>query len=127
MRLTSLAVVLAVIPLTASFAQSSQTPAAPAGKMPAGHPSFEQMQPAGKAEMKHTGTVQEILAASPYIYIHVNGAEGDQWLAAPSIDLKKGATIRWPDGMPMNGWFSKSLNRKFDTVYFVTGVEPAGK
>ena len=120
MRLSIFATLFTVLPLATALAQA---PAAPSGQMPPGHPPMDQMQTAPKAEMNHSGTVEETLAANPYIYIHVKATDGDQWLAAPAIDVKKGATIRWPDGMPMKNFFSKTLQRNFDTVYFVTGVE----
>ncbi len=120
MRLPIIAVLLTALPMATAMAQA---PAAPSGQMPPGHPPMDQMQTAPKAEMNHSGTVEETLAASPYIYIHVKAADGEQWLAAPAVDLKKGTTIRWPDGMPMKNFFSKTLQRNFDTVFFVTAVE----
>ncbi len=90
------------------------------GQMPAGHPPVGQDAPAA---VVHTGTVLETIPASTYVYIHVNGDAADQWLAAPAIELKTGSTIRWPEGMLMPNFHSKTLDRTFEKVFFVGGVE----
>lgn len=123
MRLPVFALTLALIP-AAAMAQMPTGPM-PNGKLPPGHPSTSGSQAApSAAEMTNSGTVEETIPASPYIYIRAKSGEGEIWLAAPAIELKTGQTIRWPDGMPMNKFFSKTLNRTFDTVYFVPAVQP---
>jgi len=122
MRLPVFVLTLALVP-AAVLAQMPTGPM-PNGKMPPGHPALGQSQPAPEAaEMKQIGTVLETLAASPYVYIHAQKTDGDVWLAAPAIELKIGQTIRWPDGMQMTKFFSKTLNRTFDTVFFVPAVQ----
>lgn len=118
MRLPFLAVLLTIAPMAVSFAQMpmGQTPM----QMPAGHPPIDKNAPTGPT---HTGTVLETIPASNYVYIHVNGDAGDQWLAAPATEIKKGATIRWPEGMLMSNFHSKTLSRDFEKVYFIGGVE----
>ncbi len=125
MRLPLLATLFVVIPLATSVAQMPTGPM-PMGKMPPGHPAIGQGQGHGtaKAEMNHSGTVEEVLSANPYVYIRVKEGSDDKWLAAPAIDLKPGAAIRWPDGMPMKNFFSKTLQRNFESVDFVEAVEP---
>lgn len=130
MRLPVLAALLITIPMAASLAQmpTGQTPApapaqTPMGQMPAGHPPINQN--GAPAAMNHSGTVAETIPAAGYVYIHVNGSEGDQWLAAPSTELKNGANIKWADGMLMQNFHSKTLNRTFDKIFFVQAVEEA--
>ncbi len=123
MRLPVLAAFFVAVPLAASLAQMPTGPMS-TGKMPPGHPSIGQGQAAPQAQMNHTGTVEEVLPASPYVYIRVKEGSDDKWLAAPAADLKTGSTIRWPDGMPMKNFFSKTLQRNFDSVDFVEAVEP---
>ena len=119
MRLPVLAALLTILPATVGMAQMpmGQTPM---GQMPPGHPPIGQSAPMA---MSHTGTVTETIPASGYVYIHVTGPEGDQWLAAPATELPKGTTIRWPDGMIMPNYHSKTLDRTFDKVFFIAGVE----
>jgi hypothetical protein len=118
MRLPFFAALLTVAPLSIAFAQMPMSQ--PGGQLPAGHPPIGQSAPAPAI---HTGTVLETIPASNYVYIHVNGDAGDQWLAAPATELKNGAAIRWPEGMLMANFFSKTLNRTFEKVYFIGSVE----
>jgi len=119
MRLPFLAALLTAVPVSVCLAQMPMGQA-PAGQLPAGHPPIGQSAPAATI---HTGTVLETIPASSYVYIHVNGDAGDQWLAAPATELKTGATIRWPEGMLMANYHSKTLDRDFEKVYFIGAVE----
>jgi hypothetical protein len=119
MRLPFFAALLTLAPITVCLAQMPMGQS-PMGQMPAGHPPVGQNAPAPAI---HSGTVLETIPASNYIYIHVNGDAGDQWLAAPATELKTGATIRWPEGMLMANYHSKTLDRTFEKVYFIGGVE----
>ncbi|PKU24521.1 hypothetical protein [Telmatospirillum siberiense] len=118
MRLPFLVALLTLSPMAVAVAQmpTGQSPM----QMPAGHPPIGQNVPSGPT---HTGTVLETIPASSYVYIHVNGDAGDQWLAAPAVDLKKGTAIRWAEGMLMANYHSKTLDRTFEKVYFIGGVE----
>ncbi|MDR3440205.1 hypothetical protein [Telmatospirillum sp.] len=119
MRLPLLAALLTIAPVTICLAQMP-TGQSPMGQLPSGHPPIGQTAPAAAT---HTGTVLETIPASSYVYIHVNGDAGDQWLAAPAIELKNGSTIRWPEGMLMANYHSKTLDRTFEKVFFIGGVE----
>jgi hypothetical protein len=119
MRLPFLAAVLTIVPVSVCLAQMPMGQS-PAGQLPAGHPPIEQNAPTAAI---HTGTVLETIPASNYVYIHVNGDAGDQWLAAPAKELKNGEIIRWAEGMLMANFFSKTLNKTFEKVYFIGGVE----
>jgi hypothetical protein len=114
MRLPLIAALLiAVTPISAGFAQM------PTGKLPPGHPQVQ-----SKPAANHTGKVLETIPAGRYVYIHVDGDAGDQWLATVAVELKTGSTVRWPEGMLMQNYHSGTLNRTFDKVYFVEQVEP---
>jgi hypothetical protein len=114
--------------ITALAAAVLLTVAAPmavcrAGDLPSGHPPVGQGPTVGPAN--HTGDVLEAIPAAGYVYLHVKGADGDEWLAAPANDLKPGAKIRWNDGMIMKNFTSKTLQRTFATIRFVEVAEPA--
>jgi len=95
-----------------------------AGDLPAGHPPL----PATKVTIpSHSGTVSEVFPAPGYIYLHVAGPEGDEWIAGPAADIKTGAKIRWNDGAIMKNFASKTLGRTFETIRFVEVIEPADK
>ena len=72
------------------------------------------------------GKIVERLDAPPYSYLKLQTAKGETWAAVPKTELDKGAEVTVSGAMPMNGFESKTLNRKFDTVYFGTlGDAPA--
>jgi ribosomal protein S17 len=104
------------------------TPGAPSGDMPAGHPPVGgesgaapggAMAPAGKM---FTGTVLETMNAANYTYVQVDNGTEKIWAAAPQFDVKKGDKVTVPEGMPMQNYESKTLNKKFDVVYFVGAI-----
>jgi hypothetical protein len=72
------------------------------------------------------GKILERLDAPPYSYLKLKTAQGETWAAVPKTELDKGAEVTVSGAMPMQGFESKTLNRKFDTVYFGTlGDAPA--
>ena len=77
------------------------------------------MQVAANNQMPHQGKVVSSIDASIYTYIEVQENGKTVWLAAPTIAVKKGDTVGYDDGAVMTNFFSKSLNRTFDSVIFV--------
>jgi hypothetical protein len=78
-----------------------------------------------------TGKVIETMNAAGYTYVQVDTGMEKFWAAAPEVQVKIGDSIVVPEGMPMPNYESKTLNRKFDLVYFVpallvNGNTPAG-
>ncbi|MEJ1958562.1 MAG: hypothetical protein WDM70_03130 [Nitrosomonadales bacterium] len=74
------------------------------------------------APASHTGKVLSSIDASVYTYIEVSEGVKITWIAAPTIALKKGDTISYVDGMVMTNFFSKTLNRTFESVVFVDKI-----
>jgi hypothetical protein len=73
---------------------------------------------AGGASIK--GKVLERLDAPPYSYLKLQTAEGEAWAAVPKTEVANGQEVTVTGAMPMTGFESKTLKRKFDTVYFGT-------
>ena len=76
------------------------------------------------------GKVLERLDAPPYSYLKLQTAQGEAWAAVPKTDAATGSEVTIQGAMPMQGFESKTLNRKFDVVYFGTlagagGAAPA--
>ncbi len=76
------------------------------------------------------GKVLERLDAPPYSYLRLQTAQGEAWAAVPKTDAATGTEVTIQGAMPMQGFESKTLNRKFDVVYFGTlagagGAAPA--
>lgn len=122
MRFPVLAFLVTVTAATAALAQMPTGQQSPAGQLPAGHPPIDQAMPAGAM---HSGTVLETIPTGPYVYVHVKSDDGEQWLAAPVTELKTGTKVQWPEGMLMSNYHSKTLDRTFDQVFFVSKVEAA--
>lgn len=77
----------------------------------------------GAAASAANGTIQgkvlERLDAPPdYSYLRLKTAGGETWAAVPRTEVAVGTDVTVVGAMPMNGFESKTLNRKFDLVYF---------
>lgn len=75
------------------------------------------------APAQNRGSVLEIIPAASYTYIRVDTEDGELWLAGPRVALEEGQVIAWSDGMAMRDFASKTLERTFDVIYFVDGVQ----
>ena len=72
-----------------------------------------------EAELSRKGKVLSSLDAGMYTYIELIENGKTIWIAAPTIKVKKDDTIRFSGGAVMSNYFSKNLNRTFDSVTFV--------
>jgi len=73
-----------------------------------------------------TGKVIETMDAAGYTYIQVDTGTETFWAAAPQFAVKVDDDVVVPEGMPMPDYHSKTLDRKFDMVYFVPAVLVGG-
>ncbi|MCX6174082.1 MAG: GW dipeptide domain-containing protein [Ignavibacteriales bacterium] len=70
----------------------------------------------------HQVVVEEAIQVSGYTYIRAKEGDKDYWMAATTMDVKKGETIYYEGSMEMNNFESKELKRKFDSILFVESV-----
>ena len=74
-----------------------------------------------------TGTVVETMNSGGYTYVQVDTGSKEIWAAAPESLVKVGDQVAIPEGMPMRNFHSKTLDRDFELIYFVTSLRnPAG-
>jgi len=73
-----------------------------------------------------TGTVVSTIASGSYTYVELDLGGSNVWYAVPSTELEEGTQVVVPDGMPMQDFYSKTLNRTFELVYFANGICKAG-
>jgi hypothetical protein len=66
------------------------------------------------------GKILEKLEAPPYSYLKLGAGKEEMWAAVPKTDVKKGEEVTVVNAMPMNAFESKTLNKKFDVVFFGT-------
>jgi len=70
-----------------------------------------------------SGKVVQKLDASIYTYILLDdGAGNETWAAVPKTELEIGEPIALEGGTVMRNFYSKTLNRTFDSILFATGV-----
>ena len=72
------------------------------------------------------GTVVSTQNSGPYTYVELDIKGSSVWYAVPATELNPGDTVVAPAGMPMKDFYSKTLDRTFDTVYFADGIGRAG-
>ena len=72
-----------------------------------------------EADLPRNGKVLSSIDAGMYTYIELIENGKPIWIAAPMITTRKGDIIRFNDGAIMSDYFSKSLNRTFESVIFV--------
>ena len=64
-----------------------------------------------------TGTVAETLDSGGYVYMKL---EDGQWIAANTFAVNKGDKVKYSGAMEMNDFHSKSLDRTFESILFVS-------
>lgn len=104
---------------------NAPAPAKAAGAPPATNAA--QRAPGATAAIK--GTVAEKVDSGGYSYLRLTTDAGEIWAAVPQAATTVGAVVGITHVMPMDGFESKTLNRKFDKIVFGTlatdGAEPA--
>ena len=78
---------------------------------------------AAASQFPNKGKVLEVIDTSMYTYLQVSTDKGSIWLAASKTNIAKGANIAYPNGAVMSNFYSKSLNRTFETIIFLDKVE----
>ena len=73
------------------------------------------------------GTVIETMNSGGYTYVRVDTKKEKIWAAAPESQVKVGDTVAIPPGMIMRNHQSKTLNRTFEEIYFVSEISAPGK
>jgi len=73
-----------------------------------------------------TGTVLETMDAGNYTYVLVDSDNGEIWAAATRFEVEVGDTVVVPLVMPMQDFYSDSLDRTFPVVYFTSQILHAG-
>ncbi|BCG45825.1 nucleic acid binding, OB-fold, tRNA/helicase-type [Citrifermentans bremense] len=72
------------------------------------------------------GKVLETMDGGGYTYAFIDSAGTKTWVAYPPLETKVGDTLSFKGCLPMGGFQSKALNRKFDNILFCNAPEIAG-
>lgn len=108
----------------AAPANAGSPEGATAPAMPPGHPETGAPAAAGP-ETVLTGTVVETMDSGGYTYMKLKTTGGEVWSAVNAAKVAKGQTVHVANPMPMDGFESKTLGRKFDRIFFGTLFDPA--
>ena len=65
------------------------------------------------------GSVAKVVDVPGYTYVEVKTRDGTVWAAAPSVSVKAGDIVSFATGMAMSNFYSKTLEREFEVIYFV--------
>ena len=68
----------------------------------------------------------ERLDAGRYSYLRLSTSSGEIWAAVPLTGANIGSEVAIENPMPMDGFETKTLNRKFDRIFFGTLRQPEG-
>lgn len=77
---------------------------------------------AAEAAKLVTGKALETMEAAPYSYVLMDTGSEKRWVAGPANKINVGDEIQTDAGMPMHEFHSKSLDRDFDVIYFVSNI-----
>lgn len=66
--------------------------------------------------------VEEVEQVAGYTYLLVKGKGPAYWIAVSSMEASPGEQYHYKDGMLMENFHSKELDRTFDKVYFVEAL-----
>lgn len=90
-------------------------------------PAVVQEQPAQEREygagLDIKGKVIETMDAKGYTYVEIDDDQGPTWVAIPQQPVEKGQEVAVTQGMEMQNFESKTLNKTFDKIYFSAGFE----
>lgn len=68
------------------------------------------------------GKVVETFNSGGYTYLSLERDGKTVWAAIPETSLEVGREVTLKPGMEMQQFFSKALNRTFDSIYFSEGM-----
>lgn len=108
---------------TATSAAGQTAPAAAGQSAPAALPPGHAPVPGMSDSLPNAGVVKESIVAGNYTYLLVEDEGKETWLALPKREVPVGAQVRYVDGQPMKDFHSSSMDRTFDEVLFINGLE----
>lgn len=127
--LLSLAIVLPAAckgTTASSSSAASSTSGAPAAGAEAPAPTDGQAKPSAEQQTLK-GTIAETMNSGGYTYVRLTTASGDAWLAADEFAAKTGESLEAAVDMAMENFHSKTLNRDFPRIYFVSRLARNGE
>ena len=66
--------------------------------------------------------VAEVIQGSTYTYIRAKENSTEFWMAISKQEVKPGEVYYYSEGLPMQNFHSKEVDRTFDEIYFVSAI-----
>ncbi|MBX3617772.1 hypothetical protein [Nitrosomonas sp.] len=86
-------------------------------------PGYAQGAASSEKMTDNEGIVVDFMDAAGYTYMELQNSGHKFWIAAPTTQVNKGDHIRFSQSMVMTNFTSKTLNRTFGTIIFVSSTE----
>jgi len=134
MRNIAIVAALAMFFLTACNKKPAEEPFVPdpvipsSGTLPTGHPAIstnsqtDALAGMPGAFQPQKGTVVSIINIPQFTYLEVRQNGQTRWIAASTVNAKKGDAIEFDSGSTVANFNSKTLNRTFPSITFVNHV-----
>ena len=68
------------------------------------------------------GQVLSVIQVPGYTYVEVRNNGRNLWLAGNPVEVEEGEIVSWSDAAMMRNFQSKTLNRTFDELMFVSAI-----
>lgn len=119
---------LAVASFSAAAIAVSPPASAPGSAPPPGHPSVPAARNSARSSgLTLQGKVLSSIDSGGYTYVEVAQGGNTMWIAGPPVKVTKGSTIRYDEGAMMKNFHSKTLNRSFPSIMFVSTIADASR
>ncbi len=82
-------------------------------------PSDHASMPAPAAPVMHTVVAKDVIQTTGYTYLLLTEEGKEYWAAVSRFDAVKGKTYYYNNGMEMQNFKSKELNRTFESIQFI--------
>jgi len=94
-------------------------------------PSYKSAYPGESAPaggVKQGGIVREVIDAEGYTYLNLEDSEKvGFWVAVPDMEVKVGDGVEIFGATPMPNFYSKTLDKTFDTILFANSAKVLGQ
>ena len=111
-RLALAAVAAGLLVAAAGFSKPAEEPAAE-------NAALSEPVPPGMVR----GEALETMNSGGYTYVFMDTGQDQRWIAGMETTVEVGDIVQSDAGMPMTGFTSKTLNRSFDVIYFVSDLK----
>lgn len=111
-RLALAAVAVSLLGAVAGCSKQADEPAAE-------NPALSAPVPQGMVR----GEALETMNSGGYTYVFLDTGQDQRWVASMETTVEVGDIVQTDVGMPMNGFTSKTLDRTFNVIYFVGGIQ----